>query len=346
MTSNVDNPFQSPFVLSTCTGMRGLEIGVERVLGRVNPVAYVEIEAFVCENLVQQMEQGVLAPTPIWTNLKTFPWESFYGKLHWIFGGYPCQPFSQAGLRKGADDPRHLWPSYRSGIKKSRPMGVFFENVEGHLSLGLRDVLTDLRKLGYQVEAGLFSAAEVGAPHRRNRVFILGLENSFILRMRGWSDEQRAYWKRQIQTKGSGFMADSGCVRQAERQIDANRTEQCCSVENTHNERCGETGGCKIRANQPSELGNANNKRLEGWECGGGSECSCEWTSRSNGPFDLWPASPGEPQFEWEAPRLESSMGYAINGYNYREDLLRMGGNAVVPQQSEKAFRTLLMKFL
>src|SRR5690606_12697411 len=127
------------------------------------------------------------APAPVFTNAKTFPYEAFHGKIHWIIGGYPCQPFSHAGLRGGADDPRHLWPFIRRGIKESRPMGVFFENVEGHLSLGLRDVLTDLRKLGYQAEVGLFSAAEVGAPHRRNRVFILGLENSFLIRMRGWS---------------------------------------------------------------------------------------------------------------------------------------------------------------
>src|SRR5690606_3434262 len=104
-----------------------------------------------------------------------------------------------AGLRGGADDPRHLWPFIRRGIKKSRPVGVFFENVEGHLSLGLRDVCKDLRKLGYQVEVGLFSAAEVGARHRRHRVFILGLEHSFLIRMRGWSDEQRENWRRQIQ---------------------------------------------------------------------------------------------------------------------------------------------------
>jgi hypothetical protein len=71
-----------------------------------------------------------------------------------------------------------------------------------------------------------------------------------------------------------------------------------------------------------------------------------ETISGCDGGGNRWPARPGEPQYEWEAPRLESSLGYAVNGYNYREDLLRMAGNAVVRQQSEKAFRTLLLKFL
>lgn len=106
----VDNTLESPAVLSLCTGMRGLERGIERAIGPVRTVAYVEIEAFIIENLVQQMEQGVLAPAPVWSNLKTFPSEQFHGKIHGITGGYPCQPFSVAGQQKGTEDPRHLWP--------------------------------------------------------------------------------------------------------------------------------------------------------------------------------------------------------------------------------------------
>lgn len=483
--NHVDNPFESPVVLSTCTGMRGLEIGVERVLGELRVATYVEIETFVIENLVQQMEQGVLDPAPIWANLKTFPWEAFYGKLHWILGGYPCQPFSHAGLRQGADDIRHLWPAYRRGIKKSRPMGVFFENVEGHISLGLRDVLTDLRKLGYQVEVGLFSAAEVGAPHRRNRVFILGLENSFLIRMRGWSDEQRENWRRKIQTPRSGELADTGyggyrhgaicehpadesqerpekfssgselgnagCVigrSESERGMDLERDSldqgrriQSSDIAETSDRALGDTehpgsqgqipvresgiptksgllelsgladaddngkqqfegifGEIRERAGHGSEaVGNAagddqqrDGETSEGRQKpSGGSGVAnsigqglaqrekqsarkeCAATERSGneggimanpnicgeqqridqrvGRFEeqnAWPSRPGEDQYSWEATRLESSVGYAVNGYNYREDLLRMAGNAVVPQQSEKAFRTLLLKFI
>src|SRR5690606_9608656 len=69
--------------------------------------------------------------------------------------------------------PRHLWPWIKDGIDAMQPGWCFFENVEGHVSLGLRDVLADLEELGYTTAWGLFSAAEVGAPHQRKRVFIL-----------------------------------------------------------------------------------------------------------------------------------------------------------------------------
>ena len=110
---------------------------------------------------------------PIWTNLKTFPWQSFRGTVDILSGGYPCQPFSLAGKRLGIEDPRHLWPFIANGIEIMRPRMCFFENVEGHVSLGLSTVISDLEELGYEVSWGVFSASECGAPHRRKRIFIL-----------------------------------------------------------------------------------------------------------------------------------------------------------------------------
>ncbi len=73
----------------------------------------------------------------------------------------------------GGGDPRHLWPYIANGIDAMRPSLCFFENVEGHITIGLRDVLNDLGELGYRATWGIFSAAEVGAPHQRKRVFVL-----------------------------------------------------------------------------------------------------------------------------------------------------------------------------
>lgn len=119
------------------------------------------------------MEAEQLDAAPIWTNLKTFPWQSFNRCVDIVSGGYPCQPFSAAGKRLGTDDPRHLWPWIRDGIGAMQPGLCFFENVEGHVSLGLREVIGDLESLGYTATWGLFSAAEVGADHKRKRVYIL-----------------------------------------------------------------------------------------------------------------------------------------------------------------------------
>lgn len=178
--------------------MRGIERGIERAfirLGWAAPqsVAYVEIEAFAAWNLVEQMESGLLAPAPVWTNLKTFQWQLFRGMVDLLTGGYPCQPFSLAGKREGIKDPRHVWPFLRQGIATIEPLGCFFENVRQHLNVGYRSVREDLEGLGYQVEQGIFSAEEVGAPHRRDRLFILAFRHDFVdyLRSRRYNDTFR-----------------------------------------------------------------------------------------------------------------------------------------------------------
>ena len=176
--------------LSLCTGYGGIDLGLKRVVDNVRTIAYVEIEAFQCSNLVSKMEKGWLDAAPIWTNLKTFPWSSFRGKVDILSGGFPCQPFSSSGQRKGDEDPRHLWPFIKDGIITVRPAFVFFENVEGILSSKLSSglwsdkqntpvllhIFRELERMGYSATAGLFSAAEIGASHRRNRVFILGID--------------------------------------------------------------------------------------------------------------------------------------------------------------------------
>ena len=161
-------------IISFCTGYGGLELGLERAGVDVRPVCYLEIEAYVQALLVKEIEEGRMAPAPIWTDLKTFDASSFRGKVDGVTCGYPCQPFSAAGKRLGEKDPRHLWLKIREHINTIGARWVFAENVYGHLSLGLPTVFSDLEEDGYRVEAGIFSAEEVGAPHQRKRVFILG----------------------------------------------------------------------------------------------------------------------------------------------------------------------------
>ena len=159
--------------IGLCAGYGGIELGLHRAIRNMRTVALCEIEAFAIANLVAKMEAGLMDPAPIWPDLKTFPWEAFRDRVDILTGGYPCQPFSAAGQRRGKDDPRHLWPYIADGIRLLRPRCCFFENVEGHISLGLSDVIEDLAGMGYRTTWGIFSAAEVGAPHQRKRVFIL-----------------------------------------------------------------------------------------------------------------------------------------------------------------------------
>ena len=166
-------------IISFCTGYGGIEMGIKRVIPTIRTAVYVEIEAFAITNLVSKIEEGKLDAAPIYTNLKTFPSKKFRNRIHGIIGGYPCQPFSNAGQRKGTADPRHLWPYLEKHIRSIRPLWCFFENVGGHLTLGFDEVYKSLRNLGYKVEAGLFTAAEVGCPHKRERLFILAYARLF-----------------------------------------------------------------------------------------------------------------------------------------------------------------------
>ena len=172
----MDNPNQLA-CLSLCTGYGGIELGLERAGVPLRPIAYVEREAFAAANLVAKIEAEQMAPAPVWTDVKTFPYSDFHGRVDILLAGYPCQPFSSAGQRKGEADERHLWPFIANGIAACKPRLVFAENVEGHLSLGIKDVFNDLGRMGYEYTAGLFSAEEVGASHRRKRLFWLAYYN-------------------------------------------------------------------------------------------------------------------------------------------------------------------------
>ena len=166
--------------LSLCTGYEGIGRGLRRVFPNVREIACCEIEVYAVANLVAKMEAGELHPAPIYTDLKTFPYKAFRGKVDFLSAGFPCQPFSQAGRRASTDDPRHLYPHIAKGISQCRPTYVILENVQGIISSRTGDgesvlqyVLGDLEERGYRTSWGVFSAAEVGAPHQRKRVFIM-----------------------------------------------------------------------------------------------------------------------------------------------------------------------------
>ncbi len=132
---------------------------------------FVEWDEHPRDVLIAAQRAGYFAPAPIWDDVTTFDGKPFCGAFDAILAGYPCQPFSQAGLRRGADDERHLWPDVARIISDVSPTWVFLENVAGHVTLGAEAVLRDLWGLGYTPAAGLFSAAETGATHERLRWF-------------------------------------------------------------------------------------------------------------------------------------------------------------------------------
>ena len=153
------------------------DLGLRSTAGVAEPgyraVGYVERDAFAAAVLVARMEDQTLDQAPVWDDLTGFDGRQWRSAVDLVSAGYPCQPFSVAGKRKGADDPRHLWPHVARVVAECGPVWVFLENVSNHLNLGYREVREELEDLGYGVTEGLFTAAEVGAPHRRQRLFVL-----------------------------------------------------------------------------------------------------------------------------------------------------------------------------
>lgn len=160
--------------ISLCAGYAGLDLGLHIAEPGYRTVCFVERESHPAAALVARMEDEALAPAPVWSDLRSFDGRPWRGRVHLVTAGYPCQPFSLAGKRAGDADPRHLWPDVARIVDEVRPEWVFCENVEGHLSLGFADVVASLRGLGYATKAGLFTARETGASHRRRRLFLLG----------------------------------------------------------------------------------------------------------------------------------------------------------------------------
>ena len=154
---------------SLFSGIGGLDLGLERAGMQV--IWQSEIDPFACKVLKKHWPE-----VPNHGDIKQIDWQSV-ARPDVICGGYPCQPFSQAGKRRGTDDPRHLWPWVRTAISELRPRYAILENVRGHLTMGALQVLGEITELGYDAEWRIISAAGVGAPHRRDRLIIVAYPN-------------------------------------------------------------------------------------------------------------------------------------------------------------------------
>jgi len=269
MRDNTVTPY-----ISLCSGYEGIGIGLHRCIPNLRPIAYCEREAFAVANLVKKIEGGHLDPAPVFTDVCSFPWGDFAPFMAGgiLSFGFPCQPFSLAGKRKGVEDERWLFDTIADGIAILRPGAVFAENVEGLLSSKMPDgtlvishCVERLEAMGYRVEAGIFSASETGAPHQRKRVFILGVAHDYLERIaqHGLSEPISEELSPVGDGGGDGGLAHSYC-----------------------------SGGREDR--QPAEPRTEGDQQPSR-DCRGLRE-------RKDG--EIWPSRPGQPQHGWEPPRV------------------------------------------
>jgi len=157
--------------LDLFSGIGGFSLGLESA-GLVETVAFCDFDKY-CQQVLNKNFPGV----PVYGDVKELNYDKLradgINQVDIITGGYPCQPFSVAGRKKGEQDPRHVWPEMFRLIKELRPTWVIGENVGGHIKLGLDSVLENLESEGYSARTFSISASSVGANHKRERVWIV-----------------------------------------------------------------------------------------------------------------------------------------------------------------------------
>jgi site-specific DNA-cytosine methylase len=319
---------------------------------------FVEWEEHPRSTLIAAQRAGYLAPAPIWDDVTTFDGRPFRGAFDTVLAGYPCQPFSQAGQRRGEDDERHLWPDVARIIREVEPEWVFLENVAGHITLGLETVLRELWGMGWTPAAGAFSAAETGAPHERLRVFIVAHRDC----ERGGRDTSAGASGAMAQSTSQGFSqrgstgqpkADaqgrSGMVAEPERYSGARHMADASGAGSQGREQPGPPDQ---RHGQAAPRPTAESGGAPLFPPGPGD--SAAWAEVLGGNPLVAPAiSVGDVKRacdhfaqmvesgELAEKEVESDLRLCIYGMAERSRILRLLGNGVTPITAALAWRTL-----
>jgi DNA (cytosine-5)-methyltransferase 1 len=180
---------------SLCTGYGGLDLAVEEHFN-AKTVWCAEFDKYASKVIKAHFD------IPNYGDIKAIDWDEVE-PIEILTAGYPCQPFSNAGSRKGATDERHIWPYVLKAASVLRPKYIILENVRGHLTLGFKEVLADLTSIGYDAKWQLVRASDVGAPHQRARLFVLAYPNG--------EGPQGKSQERHTVTKCSTFDSSSKC---------------------------------------------------------------------------------------------------------------------------------------
>jgi len=306
--------------LSLFTGYGGFSLGLRLAGVDTKTVCYVEIDKYCQAVLEARIADGILDEAPIWGDIKTFDGNPWRGQIDIITGGFPCPPFSIAGLRKGVEDERNLWPETLRVVREVRPRILFLENVanivSGDVGRGFPSyasvIVGQLAQEGYRVRWEVLGADDIGAPHRRKRWWCIGVADS---------EGECSQW---FKSEGSG-----------------SREPQ----EETGNR--GRDGQLADSTKQGLEGVGANGHQA-GWQEPDGS------VGLRSGTIPVWPPSPNDTD-GWEqairerpdlAPALtkeaESQFRGVADGATNRTQRLKILGNGIVPQVAAAAWHLMM----
>lgn len=279
-------------------------------------VAAVELERYPRELLLQRQRDGILPPFPVWDDVRTFDGKPWRGLVDVVSGGFPCQDISAAGKGAGIDGARSgLWAEMHRIICEVRPRYAFMENSPMLTSRGLNRVLGDLAEAGYHAAWMVLGAADVGAPHRRDRIWILAEDaergdvfSHSELHWHGWREQQ----PEGVETAAGSAAHDADSYGM-----------QCPELGKQHERSEESAGGGQNRVEPGGDMAHAN---LSGRE-------------KQREPEPTEPPQQTAERGGWWGS--EPSVGRVADGVAHRVDRLRAIGNGQVPLVAAVAFRKL-----
>ncbi|MCG8506202.1 MAG: DNA cytosine methyltransferase [Sphingomonadales bacterium] len=303
-----------------------LDVAVGLVTG-ARSLVYIEREAYAAATLVARMEDQALDPAPVWSDMRTFDGRPYRGLVDILISGDPCQGNSLAGKRRGQADGRDLIDELVRIIDEMRPACLFRENVPGNAHGQFGAIVPPLEGLGYELAAGIFSAADAGASHRRERLFVMAYNPRWGRAGIGVPKGQGGEGTRtSIAGRCGTKLAESGSVEHA----------------------FGQGVGSDVREEFPATSG------------GGGAVVDASIMRRTKGQpqqpgrlglaaleqhglpiFAPGPTDPRWPEILQLDPSVEPALCGMADGMAARVDRLRLAGNGVCPLQAAVAFCSL-----
>ena len=315
--------------LDLFSGIGGFSLGLERA--GFETVAFCEIDKY-CQKVIKKFwDKKIYNDVKEITKQKLKSDGIEFPEI--ITGGFPCQPFSIAGARKGTDDNRHLWPEMFRIIKEFKPRWVIGENVRGIISIQngmvFENVCTDLEGEGYEVRAFNIPAAGVGAPHKRERIWIVANARRSI-----WG-EQSTWNKESSRSRThekTEWSCDTSKIRGSSEgaKIMANTERERLEGLSEQSSTIGEQDERLFSRNESSRGQTTRKRNVADASTGRRASQKTEIPTRGNGI---------EHQSWWHT---EPDVGRVANGVPGRIHRLRALGNSIVPQIAEEIGKAIM----
>jgi len=288
-------------------------------------VCAVERDAYAAQVLAQRQNDGILEPFPIWSDVCSFDGTAWQGIVDVVSGGFPCQDISAAGKGAGIEGERSgMWKEMARIIGEVRPSYAFVENSPMLTTRGLGVVLADLASMGFDAEWGVLSAADVGAPHERERIWILARQREFL----SHTEHNRNGWGKQQQEGSEKEIAGMAHTRREHggkgdaTRMDANAQEWApCTVQHQP--------GCE-GFNHVSNTSSIRQPRQR--------QPIQPISAKTEGNWKADIVKSISERSQWEA---EPKLGRVANGVAFSMDRLKAIGNGQVPLCAATAFELL-----